>query len=146
MCIFKCITNGWLIGIMIIKGRNSERNKITHYKGNFRDGVCIKPPNGFEWKSLCVIIWTYRILMKFKLSDIPQGEPLWPSNIIGQFTGSVLNTDKKGYKQLFEMVLLDSTVLDSNHTAPDSLTPKRFQWFSIPMQKMQKMNIFGFAV
>ena len=72
----KCITNGWLIGIIIIKGRNSGRNKITHNKGKFRDGVCLKPPNGFELKSPCVIIWTYKILMKVKLSDILQGEPL----------------------------------------------------------------------
>ena len=48
MCIIQCITNGWLIVIIIIKGRNSGRNKITHNKGNFRDGVCLKPPNGFE--------------------------------------------------------------------------------------------------
>ena len=48
MCIIKCITNGCLIGIMILKGHNSGRNKITHIKGNFRDGECIKPPNGFE--------------------------------------------------------------------------------------------------
>ena len=48
MCIIKCITNGWLIEIMIIKGRNSGRNKITRNKGNFRDGVWIKPPIGFE--------------------------------------------------------------------------------------------------
>ena len=25
----KCITNGWIVGIMIIKGRNHGRNKIT---------------------------------------------------------------------------------------------------------------------
>ena len=48
MCIIKCITNGWLIEIIIIKGRNSGHNKITHNKGNFRDGVCLKPPNEFE--------------------------------------------------------------------------------------------------
>ena len=35
MCIIKCITNGWLIRIMIIKGRNSGHNKITHNKGDF---------------------------------------------------------------------------------------------------------------
>ena len=28
---------------MIIKGRNSGRYKITHNKGDFRDGVCLKP-------------------------------------------------------------------------------------------------------
>ena len=78
--------------------------------------------------------------MKVKLSDILQGELLWPSYIIGQFTGSVLNTDKKGSKQLFETVLLDSTLLDMNHTVPDFLTPQRSQWFSI---LMQKMKIFG---
>ena len=48
MWVIKCITNGLLIGIMIIKGRNSGRNKITHNKGDFRDGVCLKPLNGFE--------------------------------------------------------------------------------------------------
>ena len=93
MCIINCITNGWLIGIIIIKGRNSEHNKITHNKDNFRDGVCLK--------SLCVIIWTYRKLIKAKLSDILQCEPFRPSYIIGQLTGSVLNTGKKGSKQLF---------------------------------------------
>ena len=48
MCIIKCITNGWLIRIMIIKGHNSGHNKITHNKGDFRDGVCLKPLNGFK--------------------------------------------------------------------------------------------------
>ena len=48
MCIIKCITNGWLIRIMIIKGRNSGHYKITHIKGDFRDGVCLKPLNGIE--------------------------------------------------------------------------------------------------
>ena len=48
MCIIKCITNGWLIGIMIIKGRNSGRNKMTRNKVDFRDGVCLKHLNGFE--------------------------------------------------------------------------------------------------
>ena len=87
---------------MIIKGHNSGHNKKkTHNKGNFRDGVCLKPPIGVELKSLCVIIWTYRILMKVELSDILQGEPLWPSYIIGQLAGSVLNTGKKRSKQLF---------------------------------------------
>ena len=31
----KCITYGWLIGIMIIKECSSGRNKITHNKGIF---------------------------------------------------------------------------------------------------------------
>ena len=48
MSTIKCITNGWLIRIMIIKGRYSRHNKITHNKGDFRDGVCLKPLNGFE--------------------------------------------------------------------------------------------------
>ena len=49
MCIItKCITNGWLIGIMIIKGRNSGHNKITRNKGDFRDGVCLKHLHGFK--------------------------------------------------------------------------------------------------
>ena len=38
--------------------------------------------------------------MTVELSDILQGESLLLSYIIGQFTGSVLNTDKKGSKQL----------------------------------------------
>ena len=76
MCIIKCITNGRLIGIMIIKGPDSGRNKITHNKGHFRDGVCLNPLNGFELKSLCVIIMTQRQLMKVKLFDILQGGPL----------------------------------------------------------------------
>ena len=30
------------------KGSNSGRNEIAPSKGNFRDGVCLKPLNGFE--------------------------------------------------------------------------------------------------
>ena len=86
---------------MIIKGCNSWHNKITHNKGDFQDGLCLKPLNGFEWKSLCVTIMTYRLLMKFKFSNILYGGLLWPSYIIGQLTGSVFNTGKKGSKQLF---------------------------------------------
>ena len=56
--------------IMIIKGPNSEHHKLTHNKGDFRDGVCLKPLNRFELKSLCVTMKTYRLLMKFKFSDI----------------------------------------------------------------------------
>ena len=44
----KCITNGWLVGIMIIKGLNSGHNEITHNKGDFPNGVCLKPLNRFE--------------------------------------------------------------------------------------------------
>ena len=84
--------------------------------------------------------------MKIKLSGILQGKLLWPSYIIGQLTGSVLNTGKKRSKQLFQTILLDSTLLDINHNVPDFLTPQRFEWFSIPMQKMQKSKIFGLAV
>ena len=76
--------------------------------------------------------------MKVELSDILQGEPLWPSYIIGHLTGSALNTDKKGSKQSLYTFLLDSTLLDINHTVPDFLTPHRFQWFAIPMQKCKK--------
>ena len=101
MCIIKRITNGYLIWIMIIKGGNSGSNKIANNKGDFRDGVCLKPLNGFELKSLCVIIWTYRLLMKIKLSSILQGGPLWPSYIMGQLVGSVLKTGKKVSKHLF---------------------------------------------
>ena len=36
----------------------------------------------------------------------------------------MFNTGKKGSKQLFYMVLLDTTLLDINHTDPDILTPK----------------------
>ena len=31
-----------------IKGDNSWRNEIANNKCNFRDGVCLKPLNGFE--------------------------------------------------------------------------------------------------
>ena len=30
------------------KGRNSGRNEIANNKGDFRDGVCLKPLNGFK--------------------------------------------------------------------------------------------------
>ena len=143
MWIIKCITNGWLIGIMMIKGHNSGRYKITHNKGDFRDCLCIKPPNGFEWKSLCVIIMTYRLRIKFKFSDIFNGWLLWPCYIIEQLTGSVFNTGMKGSKQLLETVLLDTTLLDINHTVPDIFTPKRFQWYSMPMQKCKKWRFLN---
>ena len=59
-----------------IKGGNSVRNEMANNKGDFRDGVCLKPLNGFELKSLCAIVWTYRLLMKVKSSGIFQGGPL----------------------------------------------------------------------
>ena len=49
---------------------------------------------------------------------------MWPSYIIGELTRSVFNTGKKGSKQLFKMVLLDTTLLDINHTVQDILTPQ----------------------
>ena len=61
---------------MIIKGGNSGRNEIANNKGDFRDGVCLNPLDGFAYKSHCVIIWTYRLLMKIKMSGILQGGPL----------------------------------------------------------------------
>ena len=56
---------------MIIKGGggNSGRNEKANNKGDFRDGVCLKPLNGFERKSLCVIIRTYRLLMKINCPE-----------------------------------------------------------------------------
>ena len=33
---------------MISKGSNSGHNEIANNKGDFRDGVCLKPLNGFE--------------------------------------------------------------------------------------------------
>ena len=63
--------------------------------------------------------------MKVELSAILQGEPLLTSYIIGQLTGSVLNTDKKWSKQSLYTFLLDSTLLDISHTVPDFLTPQR---------------------
>ena len=30
------------------KGGNSGRNEIANNQGDFRDGVCLKPLNGFE--------------------------------------------------------------------------------------------------
>ena len=62
--------------------------------------------------------------MKFKFSDILYGGLFCPSYIIGQLTGSVFNTGKKGSKQLLYTVLLDTTLLDFNHTVPDILTPQ----------------------
>ena len=47
MCIIKCITNRWLIGMMLVKGNNSRRNEITHNNGELRDVVCLNPLNGF---------------------------------------------------------------------------------------------------
>ena len=126
------------IWIMIIKGCNSGHNKITHNKGDFQDGVCLKPLNGFEWKSLCVTIMTYRLLMKFKFSNILYGGLLWPSYTIRQLTRSVFNTGKKGSKQLFYTVLLDTILLDINHTVPDNLTPQGSSGFQYQCKKTKK--------
>ena len=46
-CIMKCITNGQLIGLMLIRGDNSGRSEITHNQGELRDVVCLKPLKGF---------------------------------------------------------------------------------------------------
>ena len=73
--------------------------------------------------------------MKVKLSDILHGVPLWPSYIIRQLTGSGHNTGKKGPKQLFEMVLLDNTLLVINNTVPYFLTPKDFADFQHQSKK-----------
>ena len=54
----------------------------------------------------------------------------------------LIETSKVLSKQLFDTVLLDSTLLDINHTVPDFLTPQQFQWFFIPMQKKQKNEDF----
>ena len=44
--IIKCITNGQLIGVTLIKGDYSGRNEMTHNQGELRDVVCLKPLNG----------------------------------------------------------------------------------------------------
>ena len=124
MCIIKCITNRRLIGIMVIKGRNSGRNKITHNKGDFWDGVCLKPLNGFVWKSLCVIVMTHRLLMKVELPNILKGGPLWPSYIIGQLTGSVLNIGKKRSKNCFKRFCWTVPYLTAVILCQISLQPK----------------------
>ena len=47
VCISKCITNGQLIKIMLIKGDNYGHNEIIHNQGELLDVECIKPQNGF---------------------------------------------------------------------------------------------------
>ena len=47
----------------------------------------------------------------FKFTYCVYGWLMWPSYIIGQLTGSVFNTDRKGSKQLFEAALLDTYLL-----------------------------------
>ena len=131
---------------MMIKGRNSGRNKITHNKGNFRDGVCLKPLKGFEWKSLCMMIMTYRLLMKVKLSNFFQGWPLWTSYIIEQSTGSGFNTDKKGSKNCFKMVCWTVPYLISIMLCQISSHRKDFGDFQYQCKKCKKMLFFGLAV
>ena len=150
MCTIKCITNGWLIGIMIIKGRNSGGNKITHNKGHFRDDVCLKPLNGFERKSLCVIVMTHRLLTKVKLSDILQGGPLLPSYIIGQLTRSVFNTDKKGSKNCFKHFCWTLPYLTAVIPCQISLHPKIPVFFNTNAKKYKnwrfldkQYNLYG---
>ena len=47
----------------------------------------------------------------------------------------LFNTGKKGSKQLFKTVLLDSTLLDINHTVPDILTPQASGGFQYKCKK-----------
>ena len=84
--------------------------------------------------------------MKVKLSDILQGGPLWHGYIIRQSTWNVFNTGKIGPKQLFKMVLLDSTLLFTNNTVSDFLTPKDFAGFQYQCKKNAKNEDFGLAV
>ena len=49
-----------------------------------------------------MIIWTYRILIKVKLSDSLQGEPFRLSYIFGQLTGSGLIQARKGPNSCFK--------------------------------------------
>ena len=127
---------------MVIKGRNSGRNKISHNKGNFRDGVCLKPLNGFEWKSLCMMIMTYRLLMKVKLSDILQGWPFWTSYIIEQLTGSGFNADKKGSENCFKRVCWTVPYLISIILCQISLHPKDFGDFQYQCKKCKNDFFF----
>ena len=73
-CIIKCITNGQLIGIMLIQGDNSWRDEINHNQGDIRDNVCLKPLNGFYGTSLCVIIRTYGRLLKVSWKYVYAGK------------------------------------------------------------------------
>ena len=56
MCIIKCITNGRLIKIMIIKGHNSWHNEITQNKGDFRDGCWLVGFVALRPKSTAMVI------------------------------------------------------------------------------------------
>ena len=47
ICIVNDITSRYLIEIVLIKGDNSCHDETTHYFGELRDVVCLKPPNGF---------------------------------------------------------------------------------------------------
>ena len=131
---------------MVIKGGNSGRNEIANNKGSFRDGVCLKSLNGFEWKSLCVIIWTYRLLLKIKLSGIFQGESLWPSYIIGQLTGSVLKIGKKVSKKLFKRLCWTVSHLISIILCQIFLHPKDSSGLQYQCKKMQKWRFLGLTV
>ena len=73
-------------------------------------------------KSLFVIIRACRLLLMIKLSGILQGGPMRASYIIRQLAGSVYKKGKRVLRQLFKMVLLDSTILDIKHNVPYNLT------------------------
>ena len=55
-----------------------------------------------------------------------------------QLTGSVFNTGKKGSKQLFKTVLMDTTLLDINRTLPDILTPQDSGGFKYKCKSCKK--------
>ena len=79
--------------------------------------------------------------MKIKLSGILQGEPLWPSYIIGQLTGSV---------ESVQTIVLNGSVgqfltWNQSHCARFSYTPKIPVFFNTNA-KIAKMKIFGLTV
>ena len=57
-------------------------------------------------------------------------------------TGSVYKTGMLAFKQLFKIVSLDSTSLDTMHTVPDFLASQSVRTFSILMLKRKKMKFF----
>ena len=66
--------------------------------------------------------------------------------IIGQLTGTVFNTGKKGSKQLFYTVLLDTILLDINHTVPDIFTPQGSGGFQYQCKKFLISSMIYTAV
>ena len=97
---------------------------------------------------LCLLCLCARLFMCALWSPAGKGLTSWLSYVVSAVSLS-LSIGILG--QVWYLIVLipdlcTLTYFDINHTVPDILTPQRFRWFSISVQKFKKNKIFRFAV